>query len=86
MQFVPICTFVDASFWSEVNRRKLNEWKLEESSKPVGASISICEYSDMRLALLLYSIQMIVLELILVFHYQMSLSLELQPLRVNFSY
>ncbi|KAF8375908.1 atg-7 [Pristionchus pacificus] len=53
MQFVPICTFVDASFWSEVNRRKLNEWKLEESSKPVGASISIYDSigTDSRLSL-----------------------------------
>ncbi|GMS96123.1 hypothetical protein PENTCL1PPCAC_18298 [Pristionchus entomophagus] len=53
MQFVPLCTFVDASYWSEVNRRKLNEWKLEETPQPLGASISIydCVGSDSRLSL-----------------------------------
>ncbi|GMR48273.1 hypothetical protein PMAYCL1PPCAC_18468 [Pristionchus mayeri] len=53
MQFVPINTFVDASFWSEVNRRKLNEWKLEESSQHIGASISVydCVGTDSRLSL-----------------------------------
>ncbi|GMT24991.1 hypothetical protein PFISCL1PPCAC_16288, partial [Pristionchus fissidentatus] len=53
MQFVPICTFVDASYWSEVNRRKLSEWKLEESPQPIGSSISIYDSvgTDSRLSL-----------------------------------
>ncbi|VDD87114.1 unnamed protein product [Enterobius vermicularis] len=37
VQFLPINTFVDTSFWSEVNRRKLNLWKLSEGPFPVRA-------------------------------------------------
>lgn len=38
VQFVPLSTFIDTSFWSEVNRRKLNEWKLNENPVPIFAT------------------------------------------------
>ena len=49
MQFVPLNTFIDASFWSEVNRKKLEEWKLNEDENAVGASFSICEVLQLRI-------------------------------------
>ncbi|KHN87023.1 Ubiquitin-like modifier-activating enzyme ATG7 [Toxocara canis] len=36
--FMPLSTFVDPSFWNELNRKKLNEWKLDETPQPVFAS------------------------------------------------
>jgi len=33
--FVPFTTFVDPAFWSEVNRRKVNEWQLNQTAQPL---------------------------------------------------
>ncbi|CAI4224541.1 unnamed protein product [Auanema sp. JU1783] len=41
LTFVPCGSFVDIGFWSEINRRKLNEWKLDESPKSCKAAFSI---------------------------------------------
>ncbi|MFH4976020.1 hypothetical protein AB6A40_002729 [Gnathostoma spinigerum] len=37
-RFVPFVLFADPSFWSEFNRKKLTEWKLDESQRTVVAS------------------------------------------------
>ncbi|VDM59203.1 unnamed protein product [Angiostrongylus costaricensis] len=42
--FVPFCTFVDTVFWAELNRRKLNEWRLDETPRELGGMISLCEF------------------------------------------
>ncbi|KAK6026778.1 hypothetical protein OSTOST_07239 [Ostertagia ostertagi] len=33
--FVPFCTFIDTTFWAELNRRKLHEWRLDETPREV---------------------------------------------------
>lgn len=40
VQFVPFKTFVDSLFWDELTKRKLNDWKLDESPRPVAATYS----------------------------------------------
>jgi ubiquitin-like modifier-activating enzyme ATG7 len=40
-KFVSFASFIDTAFWSEVNKRKLNEWKLDESPKSLSACIGI---------------------------------------------
>ncbi|CAI5449269.1 unnamed protein product [Caenorhabditis angaria] len=51
--FVPFSTFCDTSFWSEVNRRKLNDWMLDESPKRIYGQFSIYDKigSNCRLSL-----------------------------------
>ncbi|CAI2349966.1 unnamed protein product [Caenorhabditis sp. 36 PRJEB53466] len=39
--FVPFSTFLDSSFWSEVNKRKLGEWMLDESPRSIFSQLSI---------------------------------------------
>lgn len=39
--FVPFASFIDAAFWNEVNKKKLNEWKLDDSPKPLKGLYSI---------------------------------------------
>jgi hypothetical protein len=39
--FVPFSTFVDPSLWSEVNRRKINVWQLDDSVKSAQGTFSI---------------------------------------------
>lgn len=41
--FVPFSTFLDSSFWSEVNKKKLNEWMLDETPRTIQAQLSICK-------------------------------------------
>uniref|UniRef100_A0A0K0D0P3 Ubiquitin-like modifier-activating enzyme ATG7 n=1 Tax=Angiostrongylus cantonensis TaxID=6313 RepID=A0A0K0D0P3_ANGCA len=50
--FVPFCTFVDTVFWAELNRRKLNEWRLDETPRELGGMISLCEFEALHLSLL----------------------------------
>uniref|UniRef100_A0A914ZQP7 THIF-type NAD/FAD binding fold domain-containing protein n=1 Tax=Parascaris univalens TaxID=6257 RepID=A0A914ZQP7_PARUN len=38
MRFMPLSTFVEASFWNELNRKKLNEWKLDEAPQVIFAT------------------------------------------------
>ncbi|VDK45522.1 unnamed protein product [Anisakis simplex] len=38
ISFMPLSTFIDPSFWNELNRKKLNEWKLDETPQPIFAS------------------------------------------------
>ncbi|KAI1701362.1 thiF family domain-containing protein [Ditylenchus destructor] len=40
--FIPFTTFIDPTFWSEVNKRKVNEWQLDESPKDIVGSFSTC--------------------------------------------
>ncbi|VDM30014.1 unnamed protein product [Toxocara canis] len=44
VRFMPLSTFVDPSFWNELNRKKLNEWKLDETPQPVFASYCNCMF------------------------------------------
>ncbi|CAD6191229.1 unnamed protein product [Caenorhabditis auriculariae] len=39
--FVPFATFCDTTFWNEVNKKKLNEWMLDETPKDIYAGFSI---------------------------------------------
>lgn len=39
--FVPFATYIDPTFWSEVNKRKVNVWKLEAVERKVVASYSL---------------------------------------------
>jgi hypothetical protein len=41
LSFMPFTTYIDPLFWNEVNRLKVNEWKLDESPKEVHANITI---------------------------------------------
>ncbi|KAI1710532.1 thiF family domain-containing protein [Ditylenchus destructor] len=40
--FIPFTTFIDPTFWSEVNKRKVNEWQLDESPKKIVGNFSTC--------------------------------------------
>lgn len=35
LQFVPFSSALDAGFWHELTQKKLNEYKLDESPKPI---------------------------------------------------
>ncbi|PIO76600.1 putative E1-like protein-activating enzyme Gsa7p/Apg7p [Teladorsagia circumcincta] len=39
--FVPFCTFIDTTFWAELNRRKLHEWRLDETPRDVSGQFSL---------------------------------------------
>uniref|UniRef100_A0A7E4V3H4 Ubiquitin-like modifier-activating enzyme ATG7 n=1 Tax=Panagrellus redivivus TaxID=6233 RepID=A0A7E4V3H4_PANRE len=39
LQFLPLKISCDLSFWSELNRLKLEEWKLDESPRPIVATL-----------------------------------------------
>lgn len=39
--FVPFVTRLDTAFWSTVNKRKLHDWKLDESPRPISGQLSI---------------------------------------------
>ncbi|ULT95302.1 hypothetical protein L3Y34_004194 [Caenorhabditis briggsae] len=41
--FVSFKTYLDTPFWREVNKRKLHEWKLDETPKPIFSQLSLCE-------------------------------------------
>ncbi|KAL7071991.1 hypothetical protein ACQ4LE_008651 [Meloidogyne hapla] len=38
--FIPFTTFIDPLFWNEVNRLKINEWKLDESPKTIHCNLT----------------------------------------------
>lgn len=40
--FVPFTTFIDPTFWSVVNKRKVDDWQLESAPVPIKASFSSC--------------------------------------------
>ncbi|CAJ0601763.1 unnamed protein product [Cylicocyclus nassatus] len=42
-EFVPFSTFIDTTFWAELNRRKLHEWRLDETPKEIFGSFSLFE-------------------------------------------
>ncbi|VDO20296.1 unnamed protein product [Haemonchus placei] len=39
--FVPFCTFIDTTFWAELNRRKLHEWRLDETPREISGQFSL---------------------------------------------
>ncbi|PIC34208.1 hypothetical protein B9Z55_013931 [Caenorhabditis nigoni] len=41
--FVPFKTYLDTPFWREVNKRKRDEWKLDDTPKPIFSQLSLCE-------------------------------------------
>lgn len=41
--FVPFKTYLDTAFWREVNKRKLHDWKLDESAQPIHSQLSLCD-------------------------------------------
>ncbi|KAJ1361436.1 hypothetical protein KIN20_020682 [Parelaphostrongylus tenuis] len=41
LTFVPFCTFVDTVFWAGLNRRKLDEWRLDETPRDLSGMISL---------------------------------------------
>ena len=43
LKFVPFQLFIDPAFWAEVGRRRLEEWKLEQSEVDLIGSYGICE-------------------------------------------
>lgn len=43
LTFVPFTTFVDPQFWNEVNRRKVDEWHLDNSTIAVKATYETCK-------------------------------------------
>uniref|UniRef100_A0A1I7XKJ9 E2 ubiquitin-conjugating enzyme n=1 Tax=Heterorhabditis bacteriophora TaxID=37862 RepID=A0A1I7XKJ9_HETBA len=51
--FVPFATFVDTAFWNEINKRKLKDWRLDESPKTIVGLFSIYDVTgdDCRLSL-----------------------------------
>ncbi|VDM79220.1 unnamed protein product [Strongylus vulgaris] len=42
-EFVPFSTFIDTTFWAELNRRKLHEWRLDETPRNIAGFFSLCE-------------------------------------------
>ncbi|KAK6751196.1 hypothetical protein RB195_002895 [Necator americanus] len=42
-EFVSFCTFIDTTFWAELNRRKLQEWRLDETAREITGSFSLFE-------------------------------------------
>ncbi|RCN48058.1 ubiquitin--protein ligase, partial [Ancylostoma caninum] len=42
-EFVPFSTFIDTTFWAELNRRKLHEWRLDETPRYISGSFSLFE-------------------------------------------
>ncbi|EYC42891.1 hypothetical protein Y032_0513g2756 [Ancylostoma ceylanicum] len=42
-EFVPFSTFIDTTFWAELNRRKLHEWRLDETPRYMSGSFSLVE-------------------------------------------
>ena len=43
--------YIDVSFWKELSRRKLEEWKLDESAKTVYAKYQVTKFKDPLLKL-----------------------------------
>uniref|UniRef100_A0A914ID88 Ubiquitin-like modifier-activating enzyme ATG7 n=1 Tax=Globodera rostochiensis TaxID=31243 RepID=A0A914ID88_GLORO len=40
LAFVPFVTFTDPLFWNEINRLKVDKWRLDESERPIVATIT----------------------------------------------
>ena len=35
LKFVPLKSVIDAGFWESLTKKKLDEWKLDDSEKPI---------------------------------------------------
>ncbi|KAF1757592.1 hypothetical protein GCK72_014048 [Caenorhabditis remanei] len=49
--FVPFKTFLDTAFWREVNKKKLHDWKLDESPKEIYSQLSLYDTKGSECAL-----------------------------------
>lgn len=46
LSFIPFTTFIDPVFWNEINKLKINEWKLDERPRIIRSKFAIRKFSD----------------------------------------
>lgn len=44
LQFIPFSSYIDTLFFNELSRKKLSEWKLDETPKKIYGTFSNCKF------------------------------------------